>query len=399
MAGGNAARDKVDVGTARTRTASALPLEGLVASKDKSQEVPEGAFFREMVELLKREYVDPISDESKLAEGAVRGMVQSLEDAQCIFYDDEAFAIRRAELKGDYQGIGVDFVFVESSVDVETPEESLMGRLLLPRLVVAAVVPGGPADLAGVRAGDWVASVDGHWAVNTREIKEFRDTQKRFAEGKVSKDAFEALRKSIQAKSEKTIMPMRAREKMTHGLEGTVNVVWNRGAEVRTTKLDFARSHVEPIGIGKDALALRFLPGAEEALREAIAGKKEVTIDLRGQVSGDFETMRRCLAAVAKDGSYGVLSRSDGTSFDPLVVQGGNPAPPKLRLLVDPTTRGEAEVFALALAAYGGAKLVGSKSSGEPFEIETVAIAGGGGYSLVTGEYRRQAAHPVEVKS
>lgn len=400
LAGGNAARDRVDVGHESLRTASGMPLEGLVASKDQGPEVPEGAFFREMVELLKREYVDPISDESKLAEGAVRGMVQSLEDPECLYYDPEAFAARKAALRGDYEGIGVAFMLVnDTRFDDVDAEATGMGHFLVPRLVVAAVVPGGPAERAGVRPGDWAEEVDGHWVVNTQDIGEYRDAQKRFADGKLSKEDFDVLRKGIQAKSEKNVMPMKALERLAQGSEGTIEVVWKRGAEMRKTSLTRARSHVDPVTVKDGVVSVRFLPGAEKALQAAIADKREVTLDLRGQVDGNFDTMLRCLSVVAAKGSFGVLAQADGALERPLKVATGNPKPPSLRLLVDPTTRDEAEVFALALAAHGGAKLVGAKTAGLAHAIETVEIAGGGGYSLVTGEYRRQAAETAEVKS
>ncbi|MCB8932784.1 MAG: S41 family peptidase [Fimbriimonadaceae bacterium] len=400
LAGGNAARDHVDVGNSRLRTASGLPLEGLVASKDQGPDVPEGAFFREMVELLKREYVDPISDESKLAEGAVRGMVQSLEDPECLFYDTDAFLVRRAELRGDYQGIGVDFMLLgDPALDATDGEDTGLGHFRVPRLVAAAVVPGGPADKAGVKPGDWVSILDGHWLVNTQEIGEYREAQKRFADGKMPKEAFDALRKEIQTKSEKNLMPMKALERLTQGVAGSLEIEWKRGNEVRKTTLTRARSHVDPVSEKNGTLSLRFLPDADKALQEAIAGKREVTLDLRGQVSGDFETMRRCLAVLAKKGGYGVLVQADGSLVQPLTVQNGNAQPPSLRLLVDHTTRDEAEIFALALAAFGNAKLVGEKTAGLPHAIETLDMAGGGGYSLVTGEYRREAARTDEVKS
>src|SRR5690349_12871925 len=79
--GGISMRDRVEgsarisSGTSPTRVASLL------------DEVPEGDYFHDMTRLLKREFVEPIHDDRKLAVGAVRGMVTSLADAKSLFMD------------------------------------------------------------------------------------------------------------------------------------------------------------------------------------------------------------------------------------------------------------------------------------------------------------------------
>jgi len=74
-----------------------------------------------------------------------------------------------------------------------------------------------------------------------------------------------------------------------------------------------------------------------------------------------------------------------------LTVAKGNASAPKLELLVDSTTRGAAEVFALALESRGRAKLVGSKMAGVKTVSETVQLPDGSGYVLPVGEYRVRA--------
>jgi C-terminal processing protease CtpA/Prc len=71
----------------------------------------------------------------------------------------------------------------------------------------------------------------------------------------------------------------------------------------------------------------------------------------------------------------------------PVVISKGNPNPPKLTLLVDASTRGAAEIFALALSKFAGATLSGASTGHERSVLETVPLPDGSGYCLVTGEY------------
>ncbi|HEY0867168.1 MAG TPA: hypothetical protein VGE01_07315, partial [Fimbriimonas sp.] len=84
---GSYARDRVDLGQ---RKADQSSFRNLLASRDNSS-VPEGDYFYEIADLLKREYVEPVQDGSKLATGAVRGMVGSLGDPKSIFMDPNEF--------------------------------------------------------------------------------------------------------------------------------------------------------------------------------------------------------------------------------------------------------------------------------------------------------------------
>src|SRR5688500_2716743 len=121
-----------------------------------------------MVSLLKDEYVDPIEDDTKLALGAIRGMVSSLCDLHSRFMDKEAFAVFKKNLNGDYEGIGAEFALKALSPTTkpmkpgarpnpgtqatEPPLTMEPGRdaRSIPVLEVTAVVPGGPADKAGI---------------------------------------------------------------------------------------------------------------------------------------------------------------------------------------------------------------------------------------------------------
>ena len=74
-----------------------------------------------------------------------------------------------------------------------------------------------------------------------------------------------------------------------------------------------------------------------------------------------------------------------------LTVKSGNQHPPSIELVVDGTTRGAAEIFALALSSHHLAKLDGAETGGDRSVEQIVELPDGSGYTLKTGSYR-----PVE---
>jgi len=91
--------------------------------------------------LVKTRYVEA-PDDKKLLEGAIAGMLASLDPHSGFLDKDELDAVRKDEA-GEYTGIGI-------SVDFAAAD-----------MVVTAVTADSPAYLAGIEPGDTIASIDG----------------------------------------------------------------------------------------------------------------------------------------------------------------------------------------------------------------------------------------------
>ena len=98
--------------------------------------------FAEVLERVKRDYVEPI-DDAELLESAIRGMVDDL-DAHSQYLDAEQYRDIRISTTGSYTGVGIEVA--------ETPNGELQ---------VITPIAESPAARSGIRSGDIVVAVDG----------------------------------------------------------------------------------------------------------------------------------------------------------------------------------------------------------------------------------------------
>jgi carboxyl-terminal processing protease len=95
-----------------------------------------GIIFQDYVE---RDQLDP----TKLTQGAVRGMVEALDDPYTSYLDTTAYELWTRSVEGKFEGIGA---YVEIKDD---------------RITIVAPIPDAPAEQAGIRAGDVILEIDG----------------------------------------------------------------------------------------------------------------------------------------------------------------------------------------------------------------------------------------------
>ncbi|MGI9015764.1 MAG: S41 family peptidase [Euzebya sp.] len=82
-------------------------------------------------------------EDQALVDGAITGLLGTLDDRYAVYYDPDRYAALNADLDGEFVGVGV------------TIEEQTDG------VYITGVLPGSPAEEAGVMAGERIISVDG----------------------------------------------------------------------------------------------------------------------------------------------------------------------------------------------------------------------------------------------
>src|SRR5689334_1816455 len=112
------------------------------AKATKQQSVPwqDARLLAEVLEHVRREYVEKISDQ-ELIEAAIRGMIADL-DPHSAFLDPQEFDEIRISTTGEYSGVGIEVALENGVVKVMNP------------------IDGTPAHKAGVLPGDTILAVD-----------------------------------------------------------------------------------------------------------------------------------------------------------------------------------------------------------------------------------------------
>jgi carboxyl-terminal processing protease len=131
--------------TVETATATPEPTSSPtpIATRTADQE-EDFQLFWEVWDLVRRDFYGDIPDTQEVTYAAIRGMLGTLDDDYTVFVEPETAAVLGEDATGEFEGIGA-FVGLDDD-----------GKLEI-------VVPfeGGPADSAGLLAGDRVLAVDG----------------------------------------------------------------------------------------------------------------------------------------------------------------------------------------------------------------------------------------------
>ncbi len=117
-----------------------LSAERVVEDEELAWE--QARLFAEVMERVKRDYVEPL-DDAELLESAIRGMVADL-DAHSQYLDAEEYRDIRISTTGSYTGIGIEVGEIDGTIRVISP------------------IVGSPAARSGIRSGDQIIAVDGH---------------------------------------------------------------------------------------------------------------------------------------------------------------------------------------------------------------------------------------------
>lgn len=116
-------------------------LGGSSPSPAKDLSLEQARLFAEVMDRVKRDYVEPV-DDSQLLESAIRGMVADL-DAHSQYLDESEYEDIRISTTGNYSGVGIEVSTLDGEIRVVAPIDNT------------------PAERAGIRSGDTIVSIDG----------------------------------------------------------------------------------------------------------------------------------------------------------------------------------------------------------------------------------------------
>jgi carboxyl-terminal processing protease len=306
---------------------------------------------------IKRDYVDEV-DEHKLMNSAIRGMISSL-DSHSVLLEPTEYENVRVNTTGAYSGIGLELEAVDDKVRVRDP------------------VDGSPAQRAGVRAGDWLVSVDG-----TR-----------------------ADPKDLQA------MVSRLR-----GRAGTlVQLVLNRDGEERPTRLEVRRGQVQLHTVRGELLEGGYAYVRINHFSDTTAGDLERTVqDLRTKQGGTLQglvlDLRNNPGGVLEAGidvadaflDKGTIVSASGRAADSRFVMKAAPGDliegAKLTLLVNGGSASSSEIVAGALRDNRRATIVGRTTYGKGSVQTVMPLSAGRALKITTSRYYTPSGESINEK-
>jgi len=364
--------------------------------------------YLEVLRKLQLYYVETLPSDTQLAYGSVDAMLNSLKDPNTrLLSKAEADALQSAST-GEFPGLGA-VLTIKQHQRTDKSNERL--------ITVVSVIPGGPAEKAGLLAGDRITEVDGHWVapahISYRVLTQLtdslgpqdyrpRDPSEEPEEVKPDPERDKQKKEADEARARwKNATDMSAAMKALLGEEkGEHELTIERGkpAKVSKVKVTLGTTTVPLVSSRKLndstgylkvlALSAGSLQQAGDVLGEfQKSGVKNLVLDLRGSPGGSLEAARDLAGMLMGDGKFAVLKQRDAKRQlvdQPMLVKGASVRfkPASLSILVDSGTSSSAEVLAAALRENLGAKLVGATTFGDGTEQELVRLDNGSGISI-----------------
>ena len=269
---------------------------------------------------IETQYVRDV-DYTKLIDGAIAGMVKTLDDPHSIYLDQQMYELMRSHTEGSFGGVGIVMGFKDN------------------KITVISVMEGTPSETAGIKTGDEIIAVDG---TPTTEIE---------PEGV-------ALRIRGAVDTDVTLRIHRA------GEEDKDYIVRRAMIQVHTVA---GQMLPDTDGIGYIRIA-SFSEHTADEFKEAYraleeSGVKGMIIDLRENPGGLVTSCVEVANMLVPQGPVVSVVQRDGTreEYDSDLAEEKYP----LVVLIDGNSASASEILAGALQDTGAATLVGEKSYGK----------------------------------
>ena len=294
-----------------------------------------------VMRLIETRYVDSV-DETKLINGAISGMVQSLGDPHSIYMDEKVFQQLKEHTEGEFGGIGVTMGFKGGGVHV------------------ISVLEGTPGEAAGLQAGDEILAVDG------TPVSEFQPEEVALhIRGEIGTDV--TLKIHRKGTEDKDITIARAR----------IHLETAKGKMIEDTQMGYIRissfsdNTAKEFGEALDDLKAQGMQGLIIDLRQNAGGLITSCVDIAGRVVPKGPIV----SVVERDGSKKEYDSALETPFGPIVV------------LIDGGSASASEILAGALQDTGAATLVGTKSYGKGSVQMVIPLLHDDGLKLTIAKY------------
>jgi carboxyl-terminal processing protease len=274
----------------------------------------------------------------KLVEGAIKGLVDALGDPYSTYLSPEDFQNTLSDISGQFEGIGAEIGTVDATgkvVDCTTFGPDC-------RLEIVNPLDGSPAQAAGLKPGDVIATVDGA-SLDGLTMTQARDR--------------------IRGKAGTTVQ-LHVERPGAPAFDVTVTRAKIQTKEVVTKDLAGGK-------VGYIRLAGFSEGGADDfvaAVKADVAkGQKELIVDLRGNPGGFIDAAAKVASAFIGSGPVFWQQDVNGVQTPTDAIPGGPATDPSIRVvvLVDKGSASASEIVTGALRDTKRATIVGQTTFGK----------------------------------
>ena len=284
---------------------------------------PEFDRLGEAWELLEREHIDRQTlDATALSNGAIRGMLEALNDPYASFLNRERFEEEESKIQGVFEGIGAQVGMKDNL------------------LTVIAPLPDTPAEKAGILPGDVILAVDG-------ESTENLSLQEAVSRIRGERGTTVQLLVRHAADDQPVLIPI---------IRGVI-------------PLETVRFRMLPDGIGHLQIS-SFASNTNENVREALqefrsAGGRGLVVDLRYNPGGLLGVVVDVTSQFLDDGLVTYELDGQGNRREWKVSDGGGAQDIPMVVLVNQYSASASEVFAGAILDHQRAPVIGETTFGK----------------------------------
>lgn len=305
--------------------------------------------------LIESRYVDPVSMDS-LAEHVIPLLIGEL-DPHSVYVPAEEMAAMNEPLEGEFDGIGVMFNMATDTV------------------IVLNVIPRGPSDKAGVRAGDRIVEIDdslvaGRGIQQDRIVRRLRGPRGTTVRLGLKRQGIDG---KVHVEVVRGAIPIRSIESAFR-ITGTTGYI-KLGQFARTTSVEMAQ-------------ALAMLRGQ---------GVDRLIFDLRGNAGGYLDQAIAVANEFLHEGQLIVYTEDrNGEQLREYATGAGSAQEMEVAVLIDEGSASSSEILAGALQDNDRGTIIGRRSFGKGLVQQQIPFMDGSALRLTTARYYTPTGRSIQ---
>lgn len=341
-------RKRVVIGIAMIFLIISMVLSGLIATNYKHI----GTLIR-VVNLVNHDFIEPVST-TQLVEGAIRGVVEALDDPYSVYMDPKMYKELKTSISGSFGGVGITVGMRNDHITVIAP------------------LKGTPAYEAGIKAGDVIAQIDGKDVLDMD-----MDSAVSMMRGKVGTKVKLTI---VREGENKPLNFELTREEITYpSVEGKL---------LKDERIAYIQLH-------------QFNTNSPEELEKTIKdlGKDNfdgTILDLRGDPGGDLQACVAIAQYFVPKGKVVSIKYRSGEKEDH--YSSGPTLDKPLVVLINGSSASASEILAGAVKDTKAGKLIGTKTFGKGVVQSIFDLNNSAGLKLTTAKYFTPNGNDIHKK-